>query len=149
MNELNILKKIREETGVSLMACKRALEKAEGDMKKALEFLKKEGGEFALKKTVRKTHAGVIDAYIHSNKKIGVLIELRSETDFVSRNPEFSLLAHDIAMHIAASNSESVGELLSEPFIKDPNSNVGDKITHAIQKFGEKIEVARFQRFTL
>lgn len=149
MTELDLLKQLREETGVSIMACKRALEKAGGDLVKASEFLKAESGEVALKKTARETHAGVIDAYVHTNRKVGVLVELRSETDFVSRNPEFFSLAHDIAMHIAASDSVSVETLANEPFIKEPQYTIGDKIKQAIQKFGEKIEIARFERFSL
>jgi len=103
----------------------------------------------AAKKTERETKAGVIEAYIHSNKKMGVLVELRSETDFVARNPEFETLAHDIAMHIAASAPESTNDLLSQPFIKDMSVTIGDKVKEAIQKFGENVEISRFERFML
>ncbi|PIR69511.1 MAG: translation elongation factor Ts [Candidatus Niyogibacteria bacterium CG10_big_fil_rev_8_21_14_0_10_46_36] len=148
-NDLETVKQLREETGVSIMACKRALSQSGGDMEKAKEILRKESDAVAIKKTDRETKAGVIDAYIHSNKKVGVLLEVRSETDFVARSPEFEALAHDIAMHIAASTPESVDDLLSQPFIKDMSMTIGDKIKEAIQKFGENIEVAQFERFSL
>ncbi|MDP2676331.1 MAG: translation elongation factor Ts [bacterium] len=148
-SDIETVKQLREETGVSIMACKRALAESNGDMEKAKEILRKESDAVAIKKTERETKAGVIEAYIHSNKKVGVLMELRSETDFVARNPEFETLAHDIAMHIAASAPESVNDLASQPFIKDMSVTIGDKVKEAIQKFGENIEISRFERFTL
>lgn len=148
-NDLDIVKKLREETGVSIMACKRALTESSGDIEKAKEILRKESDAVAIQKTDRETKAGIIDSYIHSNKKVGVLLELRSETDFVARNTEFETLAHDIAMHIAASTPVSIEDLAAQPFIKDMSVTVGDKIKAAIQKFGENIEIARFERFTL
>lgn len=147
--DIDTVKELREETGISIMACKKALEESGGDKDKARAILRKESDNAAIKKTERQTHAGVIEAYVHANKKVGVLVELRSETDFVSRNPGFSSLAHDIAMHIAASTPESVEELLTQPFIKDMDITIHAKIKEAIQKFGEKIEIARFERFTL
>lgn len=149
MNNADIVKELREETGVSIMACKKALEESGGDKEEAKKILRKESGAIAAAKTERETKAGVIDAYIHSNKKVGALVELRSETDFVSRSPEFYALAHDIAMHVAASAPESVEDLLSQRFIKDADRMVGDIIKEAIQKFGENIEIARFERFSL
>lgn len=148
-NDLDTVKKLREETGVSIMACKRALAESNGDIEKAKEILRKESDAVAIKKTDRETKSGVIDSYIHSNKKVGVLIELRSETDFVARTVEFGILTHDIAMHIAAASPTSIENLLVQPFIKDMGVTVGDKIKAAIQKFGENIEIARFERFTL
>lgn len=98
------IQKIREETGASIMDCKRALEKSGGDEKIAIQILQSEGKLKAQKKSNRKTKEGIVESYIHSNKKMGVLVELRCETDFVAKNEEFQKLAHDIAMHIAASN---------------------------------------------
>ncbi len=98
------VKELREKTGVSVMECRTALTECGGDFKKALDYLKKRGGEKALKKVERKTSEGVIAAYIHSNKKIGAMIELLCETDFVARNSEFQELAYDLAMHVAAMN---------------------------------------------
>ncbi len=95
------VKKLRDQTGVSMMECKRALEQSNGDYDKALEFLKLKSKDVALKKSEREAKQGIIEAYIHSNGKIGVLLELNCETDFVARNQEFKELAHDLAMHIA------------------------------------------------
>lgn len=98
------LKQLREKTGVSIMLCKKALDEAKGNFEKAMKILERESLKTAVKKSERETKSGVIDAYIHSNKKVGVLIELRCETDFVAKNEFFQKLAHDLAMHIAASN---------------------------------------------
>lgn len=102
MENIEKIKELRQITGVSLSLCKKAVEEAQGDLEKAKELLRKWGEDLASKKSSRETGEGIIDAYIHSNKKIGVLIELRCETDFVARNEEFQKLAHDLAMHIAA-----------------------------------------------
>lgn len=96
------VKKLRDQTGASVMDCKKALEKTAGNIEQAIEYLKKSGKEKAGKKAERETSEGVVAAYIHSNKKIGALIELRCETDFVAKNSEFQDLAYDIAMHVAA-----------------------------------------------
>lgn len=98
------VKKLREETQAPVMECKKALEEANGDFEKAKIILKKRGELRAEKKEQGATKSGVIEAYIHNNKKIGALIELRCETDFVANNQEFQSLAHDLAMHIAALN---------------------------------------------
>jgi len=95
------VKKLRDQTGVSMMECKRALEQSNGDYDKALELLKLKSKDVALKKSEREAKQGIIEAYIHSNGKIGVLLELNCETDFVAKNQEFKELAHDLAMHIA------------------------------------------------
>lgn len=143
------LKKLRGETNVSVMTCKKALDEAGGNFDKAREILKRESEAIAVKKSERETKAGVIDSYIHSNRKIGTLIELRSETDFVANTAEFRALAHDIAMQIAASSPQSVEELLEQESLKNPGLNIGEIIKGAIQKFGEKIEVVRFEKFSL
>lgn len=96
------IKSLRDKTGVSVGECKKALEETNGDMEKALKVLERRLGNLAGKRTGRETRAGVIDSYIHSNGRIGVLVELLSETDFVSRNQLFRELAHDISMHVAA-----------------------------------------------
>jgi elongation factor Ts len=96
------VKDLREKTGASIMDCKKALEKSGGDLEKALKYLKQSGKEKAGKKSERETGEGVVAAYIHSNKKVGAMVELRCETDFVAKNSEFQELAYDIAMHVAA-----------------------------------------------
>ncbi|MBI2628009.1 MAG: elongation factor Ts [Candidatus Niyogibacteria bacterium] len=101
-NNLDIVKKLREETNVSVMACKKALERAEGDFSRALAFLKRESAGIADKKSDRRTSSGLVASYIHLGGKIGVLAEVRCETDFVARNDAFKEFAGNIAMHIAA-----------------------------------------------
>ncbi len=100
----DLVKHLRQLTGSSISLCKKALEDSNGDMDKALTLLKKSSEALAAKKENRTTGAGIIESYIHGNRKVGVMLELRCETDFVARNPEFQTLAHDIALHIAASN---------------------------------------------
>ncbi|MBI4692001.1 MAG: translation elongation factor Ts [Candidatus Terrybacteria bacterium] len=146
---LEQIKNLRERTGVSVMACKKALEEAGGDMEKAISILRQEGIKIAEKKSERSLNAGIIESYIHSNKMIGVLLEARSETDFVARNEEFISFSHDIAMHIAASDPKDTAELLQQPYIKNPGVTVGDYLREMIQKFGENIEISRFVRYNV
>lgn len=101
-----IIKELRDKTGISIMQCKKALEEAGGDMEKALLVLKKKSGEIASKKADRELGAGTVAAYIHSNGSVGAMVELSCETDFVAKNDEFKKLAYDIAMHVAATNPE-------------------------------------------
>src|SRR3989338_1650911 len=114
-----------------------------------MEFLKEEGVRISHKKAERETGIGIIEAYIHSNQKVGVLLELRSETDFVARNPQFKDLAHDLAMHIAAAEPHTVEDFMQQPFIKDESKSVGTLVQEAIARFGENISVARFTRFQI
>ena len=100
----DLVKHLRQITGSSILLCKKALEESGGDMDKALTVLKKSSEALASKKESRTTGSGLIETYLHGNRKVGVLLEIRCETDFVARNPEFQTLAHDIALHIAASN---------------------------------------------
>lgn len=102
--DMKLVKKLREESGISIMECKKALEETGNDYAKAVEYLRKKGFEKAKKKSSRTTQEGIIHSYIHSNRKIGVLLELGCETDFVARNEDFVLLAKDISMQIAAMN---------------------------------------------
>ena len=106
MNSTDLIKELRDATGVSVMQCKKALEEAGGDKEKALVILKKKGAEAAAKKGDRTLGAGMIQAYIHSTGAVGVMVELGCETDFVAKNPDFKALAYDIAMHIAAAKPE-------------------------------------------
>ncbi|MBI2609945.1 translation elongation factor Ts [Candidatus Giovannonibacteria bacterium] len=144
----DLIQKLRTETGVSVMACKRALERAEGDLAKALEYLKEEGALLASKKSSRETKAGIISSYVHGGK-IGVLVELKCETDFVARNPEFQNFAREIAMQIAAVNPVDLSELLESLYIRKSDVKVSEWLREMIQKFGENIEIARFYRLEL
>lgn len=143
------IKELRELTGISVMQCKKALEEADGDKDKALAILREKSEAIAEKKSDRELGAGVIDAYIHSTKTMGALIELSCETDFVARNEEFMTMARDIAMHITAVGPVDVTELLDQPFIKNPDMTIKQVIDGGVQKFGEKIAISRFVRFSV
>lgn len=143
------IKALREETGVSIIKCKEALTEAGGDMDKARELLKAVSAKAAAKKADRELGSGVVQAYIHSNNSIGVLITLACETDYVARNEDFIKLAQDIAMHIAAMATENVEELLVQPFVKNPEATIAQLIEDAVLKIGERIEVAEFARFAV
>ena len=128
------------------MQCKRALEKAEGDEVKALDFLKEESVLVAEKKSDRALKSGMIGAYIHAGGSIGALVKLNCETDFVAKNPEFKQLTEELAMHVAAMNPGSVADLLEQPFVKTPELSVGGLVKSKIQKFGENIAIEEFKR---
>ncbi|OJI09257.1 MAG: translation elongation factor Ts [Candidatus Vogelbacteria bacterium CG10_big_fil_rev_8_21_14_0_10_49_38] len=142
------IKELRDRTGISIAQCKQALEAAAGDLTKALELLKDKGTEIAAKKSTRELKAGAIGIYLHNNGQIGALVQLHSETDFVAKNADFKQLADDLAMHLAAMNPADVAELLTQPFVKDPGLSVEDLLKSFVQKFGERIEIARFARLS-
>ncbi len=135
------VKELRDQTGVSVMECKKALEEAGGDKTKALEILGKRAIASVGKKSDRALGAGVVSSYIHNTGQVGAMVLLSSETDFVSKNEEFGALARDIAMHAAAMRPSSVDELMQQAFIKDSGKTIADLISAATQKFGERIEV--------
>ncbi len=184
------IKSLRDQTGVSVMQCKKALEEAGGDAEKAIVILRKKSGEISAKKGDRTFKSGIIQAYIHSNGTVGTMVELNCESDFVANNEEFKTLARDIAMHITATNPKFItaaevteadkkiaGEvfakevegkpeamkekilqgkldtyfaemvLVNQPFIKNTDMTIQNLIDAAVQKFGEKMAVGRFQRF--
>lgn len=149
MVDLTTLKQLRERTDASLGSCKEALEKADGDIDSAAKILREEGNKIAEKKATRQTGSGLVESYVHTTQCVGALLEIRSETDFVARNPEFQKLAHDIVMHITASNPETVTELLGQPFIRDESKTIQDVMNESIARFGENIQVARFSRFEI
>ena len=122
---------LRNETGAGVMDCKNALDKANGDLEKAKEILFKNGIAKAQKKSDRKTGAGLLEAYIHNNR-IGVLLEVRCETDFVAKNNKFKEFAHDLSMQIASMNPGSVEELLEQQYIKDESKKVSDILKQII-----------------
>ena len=140
---------MREKTGAGVSDVKRALEDSSGDSAKAEELIVQRLGGSALKRAGRATGAGVVDAYIHSNARIGALVGLVCETDFVARNSDFRGLAHDIAMHVAAMDPADTAALLEQPFINDPGKTVGDLVSEANGRFGENIRVYKFVRFDL
>lgn len=184
------VKKLRDQTGISVMQCKKALEEAGGDFEKAIVILRKKSGELAAKKGDRTFASGTVQAYIHSTGSVASMVELNCETDFVSNNDEFKVLARDIAMHVAASNPKFISKdqikeadmniarevfaaevkdkpeamkakilqgkldtyfadmvLVNQPYIKNPEITIQGLLDAAVQKFGEKIAVARIARF--
>jgi elongation factor Ts len=188
------VKELRDRTGAGMMECKGALSEAGGDMERAIDILRAKGAATAAKRADRETKEGAIGSYIHMGGKIGVLVEIGCETDFVARNDEFQKLVRDVAMHIAAASPVAVRRedfaaelverergvyreqmkesgkpehiwdkiidgkiekfyaeqaLLEQPFVKDPDVTVGELITRASAKTGEKVEVRRFARFAL
>jgi len=143
------IKKLRQETGARVLDCKKALEEAQGDFKKAQELVAKKGLARAEKTQDRETTAGLIAQYVHSNGKIGALVEMRCETDFVAQNQEFKDLARDIAMQVVAMNPENEKELLEQEFIKDSSVKIEMLIKALSGKIGEKMVLSRFVRFEL
>ena len=132
-----------------MSVCNTALMEAGGDHDKALEILKSKGASVVAKKAGRTLGAGTILAYIHSTKNIGALVELDSESDFVSKSEDFVALAYDIAMHVSATDPESPAQLLEESFVKNPDMTIRQLIEGATQKFGERIELVRFVRYAV
>ena len=147
--DIKLLKKLREETGISVSECRAALEETNGDYEKALKLLKERAADKAAKKADRETGEGLIEAYIHGNGKVGVLVEILCETDFVARTDEFKHLAHEVAMQVAAMQPQNVEELLSQEYIKDPSKTIEQMVKEAIQKTGENIKVKQFTRYEL
>ena len=147
MASIEQIKKLRNITGVSIADCKKALEKANGDIEKAKEILKDLGKDFARKRLNRETKAGLVDSYIHSDKKVGVLLKLQCESDFVARSDDFSKLAHELCLQIAASVEDK--SLLKQAWIKDQKRTVKDLIDEYIAKFGENIIVEKFIRYEI
>lgn len=171
----DLVKTLRERTGAGIMDCKRALEENSGDLEKAAAQIRQQGLAKAEKKAGRTASEGLVEPYIHAGGRIGSLVEVNCETDFVARTDDFRTLAHDIAMQVAAASPRFVSEsevddktaaaldeefgghkqameavvLLNQPFIKDPKVTIGDLIRNSIAKLGENIVVRRFARFEL
>ena len=147
--DLKTIKKLRDATSASIADCRRALDEANGDEKKALEWLKKRASEIAAKKADRDTSEGLIEAYIHGGGKVGVLVELLCETDFVAKTDEYKHLAKEVAMQVAAMNPETVEDLLKQDYIRDGSQTIEQLVKAAIGKLGENITVKRFVRFEI
>lgn len=143
------IKELREKTGAGISDVKNALEENGGNIENAMVWLENKLGSLAGKRLGRETQTGIVDAYIHSNARVGSMVELFCETDFVARNPGFKELAHDLAMHIAAMNPKDIEEFLNQPFIKIETKTIGEFIAEAVGRFGENIKVGNFIRFEL
>jgi elongation factor Ts len=158
------VKELRERTGAGIMDCRRALVDAGGDMDRAADLLREKGMERAEKKTGREARQGLVEAYIHAGGRVGAMVELNCETDFVARNPQFRELAHEIALQVAAMSPARIGDeptdggtpadeagisLLEQAYIRDSSKTIRDLIKEGIVAFGENIVVRRFARFEL
>lgn len=161
---IEMIKTLREQCGAGVMDCRNALVEVAGDAGKALQILKEKGLDQAEKKVARVTAEGLVEAYVHTGGRIGAMVELNCETDFVARTDEFKELAHNLAMQIAAQSPQFIDEaempeetnvepevacLLLQPYIRDPGVTIRDLIIEAIAKVGENIRVSRFARFEL
>lgn len=160
----DLVKKLRDQSGAGVMDCRNALLDVEGDMEKAIQSLKEKGLLKAQKTVNRVTKQGLIEAYVHTGGRIGAMIELNCETDFVARTEEFKTLAHCLAMQVAAMGPQFISKeevpegtevdyqtacLLLQPFIRDTSRTVNDIIVETIARTGENIKVSRFVRFEL
>ncbi len=158
------VKALRERTSAGVMECRRALERADGDMDRAVVVLRESGLSIAEKRADRQTSQGLVETYIHAGGRLGALVEVNCETDFVARTDAFKTLVRDLAMQIVATNPLSVSEedlpsgaegdpselcLLRQPFIKDDSRAVDDLVKEVIAQTGENIRVRRFARFEL
>lgn len=139
------IQKLREATGAGVMDCRRALEEADGDFERAAALIREKGIFKVEKRASRETGAGLIHSYVH-NERIGVLIDLRAETDFVVRSEPFRKLIHELAMQIAATAPKNIEELLSQPYIKDETKKVSDLIGEVMSAVGENIKINNFYR---
>ncbi len=142
------LKKLREQTGAGIADCREALSVTKGSLEKAKEWLKKKGLDKASSKESREVKAGIVDVYSH-NGKVGVLVEVLCETDFVARTEDFKSLAHDLSLQIASMNPSSVEDLLSQEYIRDNSMTIDQLIKSVIGKLGENIQVGKFERIAL
>ena len=145
---VNDIQRLRQLTGAGVMECKQALQDAAGDFERAVELIQERGLIYAENKASRATGAGFLESYIH-NGRVGVLLELRSETDFVVHSDPFKELAHELVMQIASMNPQNINELLNQPYIKDDKLTVSQLIKNTVAKVGENIKVERFCRYEL
>ncbi len=161
---VDAIKSLRDRTSAGVMDCKRALEETRGDLDKAEESLRQKGIASAAKKALRETNQGLVETYIHSGNRIGAMVEINCESDFVARTAEFRSLAHDVAMQVAAMAPQYVDEddipegdgsdpqeisLMQQPYIKDSTKTVQELVSEAVGKLGENIKVRRIARFSL
>lgn len=149
MVDIELLKKLRNGTLAGIADCRIALEETKGNYEKAKEWIRSKGLERAAKKADRETSQGLIESYIHQNGRVGALVEVLCETDFVARTDVFKQLVHEICMQAAAMNPKDVPALLKQEYIRDNAKTIDDLIKEAIAKLGENIVVKRFTRYEL
>ena len=149
MFEIELVKQLREESGISISECKKVLEEAGGNLGKARALLQQRGKQLAAKKEAREVGEGLIEAYVHPTGKTGAMIDLRCETDFVARSEDFKKLAHELALQAASMAPVSVEELLSQPYIRDPSKTIKDLLVESIAKIGENIVIKKLSTFEI
>jgi len=162
--DVKLVRTLRDQTGAGIMDCKEALEKSGGDMEKATEALREKGVASAGKRVGKDTNEGIIETYLHTGGRVGAMVELGCETDFVARTEEFQKLAHEICMQIAAMgpiyvDADEIEEgddrppaqiaLMLQPYIKNSSSSVGEMVRELAGKVGENIKVVRFARLAV
>lgn len=143
------IKSLRAKTGAGMHDVKDALEQSGGNEEQALAILKEKGLSTAAKKSERTTSQGLIETYVHGGGRIGAMVEVNCETDFVARNDDFKAFVHDLVLQIAAMKPETVEELLTQEFFKEPTLTIQDLLTDTIAKIGENIKINRISRFEL
>lgn len=146
---IEVLKKLRETTGVSFVRVREVIDEVGGDENKAFEILKKEGAEKTEKRDGRETSQGLVETYVHHSGKVASMIELLCETDFVSRNELFKELAHNLALQVASTGAKDAEELLKQDYIKDGSKTVDALVKEVKAKTGENIKVGRVVRMEL
>lgn len=146
---LDKIKKLREMTGAGVMMAKKALEESNGDIDKAAEIVKAKGAEKAGEKSERAMASGRVYCYSHATGRVGAMVEVGCESDFVADNEEFITLCKEIAMQVASMNPESVEELLQMDYIRDGSKKIDDLVKELIGKIGENMQIIRIARFKL
>ena len=141
------VKELREKTGAGMMDCKKVLTETDGDMEKAAELLRERGITKAAKKSSRIAAEGLVDAYLSDDKKLGAIVEVNAETDFVAKNEEFKTFVKDVAKQIALNNPKDVEELLAQKSIAEEDKTVQEVLTNKIATIGENMTIRRFARF--
>ncbi len=141
------VKELREKTGAGMMDCKKVLTETNGDEEKAIELLRERGITKAAKKSDRIAAEGLVETYISEDGKVGVVVEVNAETDFVARNEEFKNFVADVAKQVASENPANVEALLEEKSIVEPDKTVKEVLTNKIATIGENMSIRRFERF--
>lgn len=147
--DIKQIKKLRDETGASIADVRKALEETNGDYIKAIDWLKIHGIQKAEKKADRTTGQGLVESYIHANGKVGAMIEILCETDFVARTDDFKHLAHEVAMQVCAMNPKDVDTLLKQDYIRDSSITIESLVKQVIGKLGENIVIKDIKRFEI
>ena len=145
MGNTDALQKLREQTGAGLVACSKALKETDGDLDRAIAILHEKGMAKVEKSAGREAGAGLVYSYVH-NERIGVLVDVRAETDFVVRSEPFQNMAREVAMQIAAMGGETVEEVMAQPYIKNPEKTLQDLVNDVIARVGENVKINKFFR---